>query len=212
MKIIKPTAVIESSTSNLEEVIEAAGRTCWKSEDKIEPGSAGPFIERIKSFKHESVLEHGAITVRFVMDRGVSHELVRHRVASFSQESTRYCNYSKGKFSEELVFIEPCFWQDDSTAEQVALYDLWHDVCFHAEENYMKLLERGATPQEARSILPNSLKTEVVMTANPREWRHVFRLRCDRAAHPQMREVMLPLFKQFCERWPALFNDVTFAG
>jgi thymidylate synthase (FAD) len=210
MNIIKPIAVIESYTVNMEENIEAAGRTCWKSDDKIESGSAAPFIERIKSFKHESVLEHGAITVRFFCDRGVSHELVRHRMASFSQESTRYCNYSKGKFGEELTVIdcaEAFGWSKDETK-----YKLWMQACEYAEKSYFAMLEEGATPQEARSILPNSLKTEVVMTANPREWRHVFRLRCDRAAHPQMREIMLPLFEQFCERWPALFADVRFTA
>lgn len=205
MRVIKPSAVIEFATPNLEECIEAAGRTCWKSDDKIEPGSAAPFIERIKNFKHESVLEHGAITVRFIVDRGVSHELVRHRVASFSQESTRYCNYGKDKFDNELTFIEPCFWND--TPQIVAL---WTNSCHHVEDTYLAMLAGGATPQEARSILPNSLKTEVVMTANPREWRHVFKLRCDKAAHPQMREIMIPLFYEFARRWHAVFGDVEF--
>jgi thymidylate synthase (FAD) len=107
MKITKPFAIIEAATEDMEEVIEAAGRTCWKSEDKIEPGTAEPFIERLKNLKHESVLEHAAITVRFVVDRGVSHEIVRHRIASYSQESTRYCNYGKGKFGEEITVIDP---------------------------------------------------------------------------------------------------------
>lgn len=205
MRVIKPSAAIEFATPNLEECIEAAGRTCWKSDDKIEPGSAGPFIERIKNFKHESVLEHGAITVRFVVDRGVSHELVRHRVASFSQESTRYCNYGKDKFSNELTFIEPPFWSDVDTNMFT-----WEQHCRDSESAYLDMLEHGATPQEARSILPNSLKTEVVMTANPREWRHVFKLRCDKAAHPQMREIMIPLFHEFAQRWPAVFGDVEF--
>lgn len=209
MRVIKPSAVIEFATPNLEECIEAAGRTCWKSDDKIEPGSAGPFIERIKNFKHESVLEHGAITVRFIVDRGVSHELVRHRVASFSQESTRYCNYGKDKFSNELTFIKPCFWdvEDGGTHH---LFNRWELACKYSEKMYLGMLADGATPQEARSILPNSLKTEVVMTANPREWRHVFKLRCDKAAHPQMREVMIPLFYEFARRWHAVFGDVEF--
>ncbi|MDD5385369.1 MAG: FAD-dependent thymidylate synthase [Gallionella sp.] len=208
MKIIKPSATIEAFTPNLNKVIEAAGRTCWKSDDKIEPGSAEPFIERVKGFKHESVLEHGAITVRFFCDRGVSHELVRHRMASFSQESTRYCNYSKGKFGGEITVVD-CAEGVGWTKDEIK-YGLWMQACEYAEKSYFAMLEEGATPQEARSILPNSLKTEVVMTANPREWRHVFRLRCDRAAHPQMREIMLPLFEQFCERWPELFADVSF--
>lgn len=204
MQIIRPSATIERATPDLEECIEAAGRTCWKSNDKIAPGSAGPFIERIKGFKHDSVLEHGAITVRFICDRGVSHELVRHRIASFSQESTRYCNYGKNKFCSEITVIAPC----DLTDMQM---HVWERAMQDAERACMTLLNEGATPQMARSVLPNSLKTEVVMTTNPREWRHVFRMRCDRAAHPQMREIMIPLFEEFARRWPALFADVEFA-
>lgn len=202
MKIIKPSATIEAFTPNLNEVIEAAGRTCWKSEDKIEPGSAGPFIQRLKGFKHESVLEHGSITVRFIVDRGVSHELVRHRHCSFSQESTRYCNYGK---DGELTFIDPCFF-----VGRPEDWNAWKTLCQESEACYLAMLEHGCKPQEARSILPNSLKTEIVVTSNPRDWRHIFSLRCDRAAHPQMREVMIPLWGEFCKRWPELFDDVEF--
>lgn len=204
MKIIKASAEIISYTPNLEQIIELGGRTCYKSEDKITEDSASEFIERIKTFKHESVLEHGSITVRFVVDRGVSHELVRHRLASFSQESTRYCNYGKDKFGNEITVIEPCFWPDKALHK----YRWWKDACETAERWYFELLSQGATPQEARSVLPNSLKTEVVMTANPREWRHVFKVRAHRDAHPQMVEVMKPLLAEFQQRWPALFGDV----
>lgn len=208
MKVVKASAEILTHTLDLERVIELAGRTCYKSEDKITPESADAFIERIKNFKHESVLEHAAITVRFVVDRGVSHELVRHRLASFSQESTRYCNYGKDKFGNEITVIEPCFWPikaDTESNERIC----WTNACEDAETYYFLLLKEGATPQQARSVLPNSLKTEVVMTANPREWRHVFRVRCAKEAHPQMREVMIPLRDEFIERWPALFGDLT---
>lgn len=204
MKIIRAIAEIISYTPQLGQVIELAGRTCYKSEDKITDGSAHEFIEKIKNFKHESVLEHGSITVRFVVDRGVSHELVRHRLASFSQESTRYCCYAKDKFGKEITVIEPCFWADVHEGKYMA----WHYACKQAEESYFDLLKRGATAQEARSVLPNSLKTEVVMTANPREWRHVFAVRTHRDAHPQMREVMVPLLGQFAMRWPSLFGDI----
>lgn len=203
MKIIKASAEIISHTPDLEKVIELGGRVCYKSEDKITDGSASEFIERIKNFKHESVLEHGSITVRFVVDRGVSHELVRHRLASFSQESTRYCNYSKGKHGSEITVIEPCFWVDNDKA-----YITWEWMCGQAEQIYFELLHHGATPQEARSVLPNSLKTEIVMTANPREWRHIFQVRCHRDAHPQMREVMVPLLAKFKVKWSALFGDI----
>lgn len=203
MRIIEPSATIESFTPNLEKNIEAAGRTCWKSEDKIDDNSACGFIEKIKGYNHASVLEHGAITVRFIIDRGVSHELVRHRLASFSQESTRYCNYSKGKFGSEITVIKPPFWSEGSFE-----FSVWKTACEHAEKEYFKLIDAGAKAQEARSVLPNSLKTEVVMTTNPREFRHIFSLRCSPAAHPQMREVMLPLLKEFAERWPSLFTDI----
>lgn len=209
MKIITASATIEAFTPDLEQVIEAAGRTCWKSDDAITDISAGPFIERIKGFKHESVLEHGAITVRFICDRGVTHELVRHRLAAFSQESTRYCNYAKSKFGHEITFIQPCFWNGHAVKDSEPMA-LWRLACQQAEKFYLALLDSGATAQEARSVLPNSLKTEIVVTANPREWRHIFRMRCDKAAHPQMREVMVPLFGEFCRKWPAIFSDVEF--
>ena len=205
MKIIKASAEVITHTLDLERVIEIAGRTCYKSEDKITPESADAFIAKIKNFKHESVLEHGSITVRFVVDRGVSHELVRHRLASFSQESTRYCNYGKDKFGNEItvIDIQPAF-PDTS----ISAYSVWEQCCKSAEYTYFRMLECGCTPQQARSVLPNSLKTEVVMTANPREWRHVFKVRCHRDAHPQMREVMVPLHKEFADHWPALFGDI----
>lgn len=199
MQIIKATTEILSFTPELEQVIERAGRTCYKSEDKISEGSARGFIEKIKGFKHDSVLEHGSITVKFIVDRGISHELVRHRVASFSQESTRYCNYSKDKFGNEITVIEPEFKSREH-------HNCWEAAMLDAEHWYFELLERGETPQMARSVLPNSLKTEVVMTANPREWQHVFNVRCHRDAHPQMREVMIPLRAEFCKMWPALFG------
>lgn len=207
MKIIRASAEIINHTANLEQVIELAGRTCYKSEDKITKDSASDFIERIKNFKHESVLEHGSITVRFIVDRGVSHELVRHRLASFSQESTRYCNYGKDKFGNEITFIWPC-WVTGDIDVSFALATYWGEAWAKAEEAYLSLLERGWTPQQARCVLPNSLKTEVIMTANPREWRHVFRVRCAKEAHPQMREVMVPLMADFVIEWPALFGDL----
>lgn len=206
MKIITASAEIISATPDLERTIELAGRTCYKSEDKITDDSACAFVGKIRSINHESVLEHGAITVRFVVDRGVSHELVRHRVASFSQESTRYCNYGKGKFNAEIVVIDPCPAFPEMTPYQ---YNCWERACQTAEIEYINMTREGAKAQLARDVLPNSLKTEVVMTANPREWRHVFRLRCADAAHPQMREVMVPLRDEFAKRWPALFADLS---
>lgn len=204
MRVIKASAEIVSFTQNLETNIEQAGRVCWKSEDKITDTSYEPFIERIKGMQHESVLEHGAITVKFICDRGITHELVRHRVASFSQESTRYANYSKNKFGNEITVIEPYFFTEDDGS-----YQAWYRACLNAEASYLSLInDLGHTAQEARAVLPTCLKTELFMTANPREWRHVFKMRCPQSAHPQMREIMKPLLIQFANKWPVLFEDI----
>lgn len=183
--------------------IEAAGRTCYKSEDKITDESCEKFVRNIIKRGHEAVLEHGAITVRFTCDRGVSHEIVRHRIASFCQESTRYCNYGQDKYGNEVSFIRPSFWEEDSPE-----FLKWKKAMEFAENTYLAMLDMGATPQEARSVLPNSLKTEVVMTANPREWRHFFKLRTSSAAHPDMRAVTIPLLIQFKSKFPVLFEDI----
>lgn len=203
MKVISPSFEIlamEDAETILKR-IEAAGRTCYKSEDKITPVSAEAFVRRIIKSGHHSVLEHVSATVRLTCDRGVSHEIVRHRLASYSQESTRYCNYGR---DDGLVFIKPCFLK----ASDVNRYSLWESAMQAAEHAYNSLLLCGATPQEARSVLPNSLKTEVVITANMREWRHIFKLRCDKTAHPQMRELMVPLLCEMNERCPVLFEDI----
>ena len=183
--------------------IELAGRTCYKSENAITEDSANTFVKMLLKSGHHSVIEHIAITVRFICDRGISHELVRHRIASFSQESTRYANYSKAKFGQEITVIKPCFWEENSPE-----YTIWKKAMQEAETNYMTLIQQGVRAEQARSVLPNSLKTEVIMTCNIREWRHVLQLRCDVAAHPQMREIMLPLLNELNSRLPALFNDL----
>ena len=205
MRIISPSHEILflPPPDEILKLIETAGRTCYKSEDRIGPDSAEPFIKRIVDSGHESVIEHGVCTVRFVCDRGVSHELVRHRLAAYSQESTRYANYAREKFGREITVIKPCFWAEDSR-----MYAQWREAMEQAEIAYMQLLDQGAKAQEARSVLPNSLKTEVVMTANLREWRHVLKLRCSRPAHPQIRELMLPLLTEFKDRIPVLFDDL----
>ncbi len=201
MKIVDASAEILAHTPDLEQIIERAGRVCYKSEDRITADSAKGFIERLQASKHESVLEHGSISVLFICDRGISHELVRHRVASFSQESTRYCNYSKDKFGREIAVIRPCFW-----TEAPETFARWRLACEQAEAAYFELLDAGATPQEARSVLPTSLKTEIVVTANPREWLHIIRLRTDQTAHPQIREIIAPMAAEFAQRWPAIFG------
>lgn len=233
MRILKPAFRIEDA-NNVLRSIETGGRVCYKSEDKMRPGSDVELIDKLKSFKHESVLEHGVITISFTMDRGVSHEIVRHRHLSPSQESTRYCNYSKGKFNNEISVIDPAFFSPDdpdmkavsvpyvsadsmgsvmlNTGEQVQMnaFDVWLISCLWAEWAYMTLTEKfGRSAQEARSVLPNSLKTSIQITANVREWRHVLSLRTHRDAHPQMRQIMVPLGHALARRWPCLFDEFT---
>lgn len=190
--------------------IEEIARTCYKSEDKIAAGSAERMVRALIKNGHEAMLEHCSFTVKFIVDRGISHEIVRHRVASFAQESTRYCNYSKEGFGSEITVIRPCFWNDNSEDSEFKMF-IWENAMKEAEKNYFKLLEFGATPQEARSVLPNSLKTEICMTANLREWRHFFKLRAADAtgkAHPQIKEVTIPLLKELQEKIPVIFEDI----
>ena len=205
MKIINASYHIESPIDGAEMLkrIEKAGRTCYKSEDRITEESAENFVRKLIERGHESVLEHESITVRFVCDRGVSHEIVRHRLASYSQESTRYCNYSNDRFGSELTFIKPCFFKEKKGA-----YCSWYNSMDFAECAYFDMLDDGCTPQEARSVLPNSVKTEVVMTANLREWRHFLKLRTAKVAHPQMRELTVPLLHELQERIPVVFDDI----
>ena len=185
--------------------IEKCGRVCYKSEGKIEEGSAEKFVAGIIKRGHEAVLEHASVTVKFVVDRGVSHEIVRHRIASYCQESTRYCNYSKDDFGSEITCIIPHYLDYKSEG-----WETWKAAMKSCEDAYFKLLDIGHTAQEARAVLPNSLKTEVVMTANLREWRTFFKLRCANAAHPQMREVTRPLLEDFKNLIPVVFDDITY--
>lgn len=185
--------------------LERIGRVCYKSEQKISKDSAKKFIQGIIKSGHESVIEHCSITVKFICDRGVSHEIVRHRIASYSQESTRYCNYSKDQFGNEITVIKPCFWDESSPN-----YLIWKKQMESIEKAYFDLLANGAKPEEARSILPNSLKTEIVVTMNLREWRHFFKLRTSRRAHPQMREVAIMLLENFKTTLPTIFEDIEY--
>ena len=205
MKIIEPYHEIlsEIDGGKILRNIELCGRVCYKSEDRITEGSAEKFVSMILKSGHESVLEHEKVTVRIVCDRGVTHEIVRHRIASYSQESTRYCNYSKDKFGSEITFIRPFFWTEDEEE-----YKVWEQTMQEIENAYNRLISLGAKPEEARSILPNSVKTEIMVTMNLREWRHFFRLRTSGRAHPQMREVAVPLLEEFKKRIPVVFDDI----
>lgn len=183
--------------------IERAARTCYKSEDKISDESAEKLLKALNKGAHHSVFEHISVSVMIVCDRGITHEIVRHRLCSFSQESTRYANYSKEKFGNEITVIRPFFWNRDSDK-----YKAWYNLMLEAEKSYLKLLDMGATPQEARSVLPNSLKTEIIVTANLREWKHIFTLRCSKASHPQIRQIMLPLLNDFTKTLPVYYTDL----
>lgn len=239
MKIIKPSARIVSSVDGDEILkrIEEYGRVCYKSEDRITEDSAKRFVENLIKRGHESVLEHVSVTVKFVCDRGVSHEIVRHRLASYSQESTRFCNYSQDKFDGELTFILPpwipeseaqlilsgelplCKYQHAIAPNSFELHDQlidklptsygWYVAMLCTEAAYkLSIAVAGWTPEQARAVLPNSLKTELIMTANLREWRHFFKLRASKAAHPQMRELTVPLLGEFKEKIPVVFDDI----
>ena len=188
------------------EKIEKVARTCYKSEGKIQEGSAAKMVASLIKSGHEAMLEHVSVTVKFVVDRGISHELVRHRLASFAQESTRYCNYSNDDFGSEITFIIPEYLDYKSAG-----WNTWKETMKACEDSYFKLLDIGLTPQEARAVLPNSLKTEVVMTANLREWRHFFKLRAlgtTGKPHPQMLEVTVPLLEDFKQMIPVVFDDL----
>jgi len=200
MKIIKPSIHIEPFDGmTMLKNIEMAGRTCYKSEINITDETAPLFVKMIIARGHESVLEHEKISVRIICDRGVTHELVRHRIASYSQESTRYVNYKEG-----IEVIEPL----DMTNKIEGAYIWWTQAMNHVERTYKDMIEAGATPQMARSVLPNCLKTEIVCTMNLREWRHFFKLRCAKAAHPQMREIALMILKEFVDKLPTVFDDI----
>ncbi len=210
MRLIKPSHKILFISPKPLEIIEAAGRTCYKSEDKITEGSAKKFVRMIIKRGHHSVIEHAYMSVRFICDRGVTHEIVRHRLAAYPQESTRYCNYKGG-----VTFIIPP-WLHLSPGDYLSPMSgylpepdlVWIKSIFFAENSYISLLRLGWSPQQARSVLPNSLKTEFVMTANLREWMHVFKLRTSKAVHPQMRELMIPLLKEMKTLVPVIFDEI----
>lgn len=205
MKVIEPKvefiSVIDGKA--ILKQIEQCGRVCYKSEDNIAAGTAEKFVANIIKRGHEAVLEHFSFSVKFTCDRGVSHEIVRHRAASYCQESTRYCNYSNDKFGSEITVIKPLYLEPGTLG-----YDAWFMACQTAEGAYFDLLDWGCSPQEARAVLPNSLKTEIIMTANLREYRHFFKLRCAKTAHPQMREVANMLLKMCKEQIPVVFDDI----
>lgn len=205
MKIVKPSVEVifwaPEDGGTLEEGIEKAARTCYKSEGKIKKGSADKLIRKLRGSGHHAMLEFGYIMAKIIADRGLTHELVRHRLVSFAQESTRYCNYNSDRFDSEISVIEPL----GMTEEQRTVWSL---AMISAEKYYMKMIELGAKPQTARSVLPIGLKTEIVIGANPREWRHIFRMRCDKHAHPIIRCIMIEVLLACRYKYPAVFDDL----
>lgn len=182
-------------------LIELAGRTCYKSEERITEDSAEKFVKMIVNLGHETVIEHVSASVRFITNRGVTHELVRHRLASYSQESTRYVRYSDG-----LKFIKPVWWEDPEYTEDQKQH--WIKAMEYGEKMYLEALEKGDKPEQAREILPHAIKVEIVTTANLREWRHIFDLRCSKKAHPQMRVLFLNCLHGFAKEIPIVFDDL----
>lgn len=201
MKIISPDfAFVDSINGNtILKKLEAAGRTCYKSENKMTEDSAANFVRNLIKRGHESVLEHVSITVRIITDRGISHEIVRHRLASYSQESTRYCNYK----DKEIEFVLPY-----DIDPETKIFDYWKLSCQASETDYKVLIAEGVAPQTARSVLPNCLKTELVMTCNLREWRHFFKMRCAPGAHPDMKYLATIMLQDFQEKIPVVFDDI----
>jgi thymidylate synthase (FAD) len=185
-------------------LIEIAGRTAYKSENNITDDSYNDFIRRIIKNKHEAVIEFGNMGVKFTTNRGVSHELVRHRLCSFVQESTRYCNYIEEKFNNKITVVRPSSWNDYFIEDQRE----WENTMNELENKYFAMINRGRSPQQARGILPNDLKTEIVVRTNFREWRHIFKLRCTKTAHPDIRALFIPLRDKCIELLPCVFEDL----
>lgn len=201
MKIIDQSWQWLQKPTNPLELIERAGRTCYKSEHRMAPGSAEKFVKMLVELGHEAVIEHVHASVLFITNRGVTHELVRHRMASYAQESTRYVRYNG-----EMEFIKPIWWNDATYSQEQK--DHWFQAMQLSEDLYLKALELGDKPEQARELLPHSLKTEIVVTANLREWRHIFKLRCSNKAHPQIRMLMLDCLKGFAQEIPVVFDDL----
>lgn len=202
MQIIDQSWEWLQKPTNPLEIIELAGRTCYKSENRITPGSAEKFVKMILDLGHETVIEHLSASVRFITNRGVTHELVRHRLASYAQESTRYVRYN----DENLKFIKPVWWNEPSYSEEQKQH--WTNAMEQTEKLYLEAIAKGDKPEQAREILPNSVKTEIVVTANLREWRHIFELRCSKQAHPQIRSLMLDCLSGFAAEMPIIFGNL----
>lgn len=211
MKVIEQYIELEDKISreDILKKIERAGRTCYKSENNIKEGSAERFMQNIIKSGHESVIEHLSISVRIITDRGVTHELVRHRIASYSQESSRYCHYSNDKFGNELTFIKPIFDKKHNINEK-DYFEQWESCMQQIENTYLNMSNKGVIPEYSRQILPSSIKTEIVVTMNLRAWRNFFKLRMSKNAHPQIRDIAFKIFNEFNKELPEVFEDLKY--
>ena len=206
MKIIEPWIQVENfDGKQIMKNLEKACRTCYRSEGLITEDSYSKLLKNCINRGHESILEHEKITIRMYVDIGVYKDLTRHRHASFSIESTRYCNYGKDKFDNEIKFIKPCNIDEDSE-----LYSNWIRAMSFIEKEYIAMSKNGATPDQMRMILPHSTAAEVTMTANIREWKHILGLRCAKMTHPAIRQVLIPLLLKFKEEMPEIFEEIPY--
>lgn len=206
MKIIEPSIQIEKvNYTKVMKNLERACRTCYRSEGKITEDSYKTLLRNCINRGHESILEHEKVTIRMTCDIGVYKDLTRHRIASFSIESTRYCNYGKDKFDNQIKFIKPVNIEEESE-----LYVGWYKTCQTIEKNYIEMANEGATPDQLRMILPHSTAAEVTMTANIREWKHIFSLRCTNHTHPAVEQLMIPLLLHFKKEMPEIFENIEY--
>lgn len=206
MQLIEPKIEVEKiNGKEIMKRIERACRTCYRSEEKITEESYKTLLKNCITRGHESVLEHEKVTIRMTCDVGVYKDLTRHRIASFSIESTRYCNYGKDKFNSEVKFMKPC-----NIDEGTEVYKLWKNTCENIEKNYIEMSKLGAAPDELRMILPHSTAAEVTMTANIREWKHILLLRTSNHTHPSIRQLLIPLLLYFKKVMPEIFEDVPY--
>ena len=230
MRIVKPSYEIKTEIEN-EKILnhlEMCARNCYKSEVLIKKGSSEKFLKNIIKSGHDSILEHYSVTVKFVTSRAVLAQLTRHRLSSFAVESQRYCNYNKEKFDGQVTFVQPTWINKDFSGEYnitwAGIYGIdmevsnnmdkptnrWFWNCAVCERDYLRLINEGWIPERAREVLNNSAKTEIIMTANLREWRTIFKQRCKSDAQSEIRSLLTDLLNEFKEKMPVLFEDLEF--
>ena len=205
MRLVEPWIKVENFDGvKIMKRIERACRTCYRSEDKISDESYKNLLTNCLNRGHESVLEHEKITVRIYSDIGTYNDLTRHRFASFSVESTRYCSYNKDKYGNEITVVNPVYMEDKE------VFETWKKAIEDMEKAYMKMKELGASTDMCREILPHSTAAEYTMTANIREWKHILELRTTNHVHPAIRQVLIPLLLLFKEQMPEIFGDIEY--